>query len=78
MSISDEPVTSEFKQIGKRESRANSQEQVLLSKNPGHRKSWLEKASALEYFESRQQKRRSNARFYGTKSEKIIIVEKVA
>uniref|UniRef100_A0AAV1UY74 Retroviral polymerase SH3-like domain-containing protein n=1 Tax=Peronospora matthiolae TaxID=2874970 RepID=A0AAV1UY74_9STRA len=62
MNISDEPHPMEFKQIGKRKSRSNSQEQALQRTLPERRGTGFEEASAPDDFETHQAKRRSSAR----------------
>uniref|UniRef100_A0AAV1UX72 Retroviral polymerase SH3-like domain-containing protein n=1 Tax=Peronospora matthiolae TaxID=2874970 RepID=A0AAV1UX72_9STRA len=58
MNISDEPHPMEFKQIGKRKSRSNSQEQALQRTLPERRGTGFEEASAPDDFETHQAKRR--------------------
>uniref|UniRef100_A0AAV1VJD1 Reverse transcriptase Ty1/copia-type domain-containing protein n=1 Tax=Peronospora matthiolae TaxID=2874970 RepID=A0AAV1VJD1_9STRA len=62
MNISDEPHPMQFKQIGKRKSRSNSQEQALQRTLPERRGTGFEEASAPDDFETHQAKRRSSAR----------------
>uniref|UniRef100_A0AAV1TK40 Retroviral polymerase SH3-like domain-containing protein n=1 Tax=Peronospora matthiolae TaxID=2874970 RepID=A0AAV1TK40_9STRA len=62
MNISDEPHPMQFKKIGKRKSRSNSQEQALQRTLPERRGTGFEEASAPDEFETHQAKRRSSAR----------------
>ena len=68
MSISSEPATTELKQTDKRKNRSNNQEQVF--KRPACRGAGLEETSGPDDFESRHQKRRSNARANRDKEQK--------
>ena len=68
MSISSEPATTELKQTDKRKNRSNNQEQVF--KRPACHGAGLEEISAPDDFESRHQKRRSNARANRDKEQK--------